>query len=258
MRIGTYNVLGLTGYPPKDSVQTLGNPLSETTAAHFKDVFQDLGCDILALQEGVTPDQIRRIANAMNCHAATIPSPIAWPGHVISRYPVKESRAFSHVSPYAEDRPFSRTAGAALLQVADDRMIWIVDVHLHPGRIELRNEEADILAVRTAELLDTGHPVVVLGDFNCEIGERLHQVLAHAGFANAMSAVGGGVKLTIDTAGIEGRWKIDHIYVSSILADRLKHAEVVRREGYRQDSPLLPGKWVHSDHLPVIVDLEYP
>ena len=137
-------------------------------------------------------------------------------------------------------------------------MIWIVDVHLHPGRIELRNEEADIMASRVAELLDTGHPVVMLGDFNCEIGERLHQVLADAGFANAMAAVGGGIQLTIDTAGIEGRWKIDHIYVSSSLTDRLTHAEVIRREGYRQDEPLLPGQWVHSDHLPVIADLDYP
>ena len=257
MRIGTYNVLGLTGYPRQEAAQILGNP--EQTAAHFQDVFQNLDCDILGLQEGASPAQIRQIAIAMTCHAVTIPSPIvACPGHVISRYPVVESRSFSHVSPNAADRPFSRTAGAALLRVAEDRLIWIVDVHLHPNRIELRNEEADIVEDRIATLLNTGHPVVVLGDFNCEIGERTHQVLSDAGFANAMATVGGGIQPTIDTAGIEAQKKIDHIYVSSSLAGRLTHAEVVRREGFRQDEPLLPGQWVHSDHLPVVATLDYP
>ena len=176
MRIGTYNVLGLSGYPPQEAGQILGNPTSEQTAAHFQ----------------------------------------------------------------------------------EDRLIWIVDVHLHPGRIELRNEEADIVENRIATLLNSGHPVVVLGDFNCEIGERTHQVLSDAGFANAMATVGGGIRPTIDTAGIEGQKKIDHIYVSSSLAGRLTHAEVVRREGFRQDEPLLPGQWVHSDHLPVVATLDYP
>ena len=73
MRIGTYNVLGLSGYPPQEAGQILGNPTSEQTAAHFQDVFQDLDCDILALQEGVSPSQIRQIAIAMNCHAVTNP-----------------------------------------------------------------------------------------------------------------------------------------------------------------------------------------
>ena len=223
--------------------------------AHFTGVFEDLDCDVLALQEGVSADQIRRVAEAMKCWVVTTPSPCDWPGHVLSRHPVLESRAFSHVSPNAPERPFSRTAGAVLLRVTDERLIWIVNIHLHP-HAEFRSAEADVMAEKVGELIGTGCPIVVLGDFNSEMGEPIHQVLVAAGFVNAMADVGGGVQATMDTAGIKVR-TIDHICVSGDLADRLKHAEVIRRESYRQDEPPLPGQWVHSDHLPVIATLDY-
>ena len=47
MRIGTYNVLGLTGYPAEEASKDLGDPNTEETAKHFADVFQSLTCDIL-------------------------------------------------------------------------------------------------------------------------------------------------------------------------------------------------------------------
>ena len=53
MRIGTYNVLGLRGYPPAEAEKEIGSPLSEAAAKHFVTVFNELDCNILALQEGV-------------------------------------------------------------------------------------------------------------------------------------------------------------------------------------------------------------
>ncbi|MDK1081936.1 MAG: hypothetical protein QGD88_10730, partial [Anaerolineae bacterium] len=60
------------------------------------------------------------------------------------------------------------------------------------------------------------------------------------------------------TVGLNGRWAIDHIYISGHLADYLTDAEVIRSEGFRHDGPQKPGLWVHSDHLPVVATLDYP
>lgn len=258
MRIGTYNVLGLTGYPPDESRKVLGGPDSEQTAVHFQRVFGDLACDVLALQEGVSLAQISRIALGMDMNVATFPSPIAWAGHVLTRYPILESRVYSHPTPDAAQRPFSRTAGAALLSLDDDHGMWVVVLHLHPSRIEIRNEEADFIAAKIAELLDGPHPAVVLGDLNCEVEERLHHNLKSMGFTNAMETVGGGLIPTMDTAGIKAEWAIDHIYVSAKLQAALTGAEVIRWKGFRHDGPQAEGMWVHSDHLPVTATLSYP
>ena len=176
---------------------------------------------------------------------------------MLSRYPVIESRVFSHTVPGEEVPPFSRTAGAALLQIDARTSLWFVVLHLHPGDVELRRVEADIIRDRLTDLMTVTENAIVVGDLNCEIEERLHNNLKGLQFANAMETVGGGIQLTMDTVGIRPH-SIDHIYVSPSIAGRLRTAEVVRGSGFRHDGPQVEGVFVHSDHLPVIADLDWP
>ena len=255
MRVGTYNVLGLTGYPKEEAVKDIGDRLSETAAEHFVAVFQQLGCDILVLQEGVPFPQIQRIAHGMGMNLATIPSPIAWPGHVLTRYDILESRTFSHTTPDSSDRPLSRMAGAALVSLDGGKCLWVVGLHLHPGQQELRDQEADILRTQIQKLLVETDQMIVMGDFNCEVHERIHKHLKAMGFQNAMEEAGDGLQLTMDTVGINHH-TIDHIYTSPSLVGNLQNARVVRDTGFRHDGPQMPGLWVNSDHLPVIAELD--
>lgn len=257
MRIVTWNVLGLTGYPRDIAPDAIDVPGSEKNCAHFASVFGDLNADIIALQEGVTHKTAQDIASRLGAHLATFPSPINWPGHVLSRYPIIESRTFSHAVPAESVPRFSRTAGAALLQVSESQHLWVVCVHLHPGDTDLRAHEGDLLRERLEQLRQVCDNVVVLGDFNCDVSEPVHQHLRELGFANAMEAVGGGLQLTMDTDGVKP-WKIDHIYVSDELASTLVSAEVFRESGFRTDPPRPEGVWDHSDHLPVRTDLDWP
>ncbi|OGG55594.1 MAG: hypothetical protein A3F84_29270 [Candidatus Handelsmanbacteria bacterium RIFCSPLOWO2_12_FULL_64_10] len=256
MRIGTYNVLGLRGYPPEEAEKVIGDRLGEVAAGHFAGVFSGLGCDALALQEGVPFPQIQRVARAMGVRLATFPSPCGWPGHLLTRYPILESRTFSHFAPDAGDRPLSRVAGTALLEVGEGQRLWVVDIHLYPGigedRRARRAPEAAVVEERVAALAAETPNVVVLGDFNCEVEEELHRRLKGRGFVNAMERVGGGLRPTI------GGHAIDHIYVSPALSGRLVTAEVVRRPGFYLEEPRVPGQWAHSDHLPVVAELDWP
>ena len=258
IRIGTYNVLGLTGYRPNVSGDAIGEPGSETNSQHFAGVFSHLGCDILALQEGVPPQTIRTIAMKLGMYPATVPSPMLWPGHVLSRFPIRESRTFSHSDPTVKLGPLSRATGATLVELPDGARMWVVNIHLYPGRtpptVEIRVREAELLVPKLAELESSGDHVVVLGDFNCPVEEAIHQELQSRGYVNAMEQVGGGIAATVEAGG--NPLYIDHIYFYPPLAECLVHAQVVRTEGFRQDWPAPAGAWVHSDHLPVYAELD--
>lgn len=102
MRIGTYNILGFHGYPPAEAMKELGDPDSEKTALHFQRVFEELSCDILALQEGVPMRQIQRVALSMGMNLATFPSPKSWHGHLLTKYPILESRCSATSHPNAK------------------------------------------------------------------------------------------------------------------------------------------------------------
>ncbi len=255
MRIATWNVLGLTGYPAAAAADDIGHPGQDSNCDHFAGVFTRLDADVLALQEGVAHGVAQAVARRIGCHLATAPSPGAWPGHVLSRYAVRESRVFSHTLAGSDVPAFSRTAAATLLQVDSDA-VWIVNVHLHPGDIELRQREGDILRQRLGELRQVCDNIVVLGDFNCDVDEAVHAHLRELGFLNAMAIAGGGVQRTMDTAGVR-EWRIDHIYLSPGLGPSLTTAHVERGAGFRTDAPRPDEVWDHSDHLPVLCELAW-
>ncbi len=254
MKIGTYNVLACTGFPPEEAAKELVGADSPERIEHFARVFEELNCDVLALQEGgVSADTIQAIARRMGVYLATIPSPKKWPGQLLSRYPILESRVFSHPIPEDETPPLSRCAGAVRLKLPD-RNLWVFLLHLHPHDVEMRVREAQIVEGYVDQLAHDGTDRIVLGDFNCAVEERVHQGLMKRGFVNAMATVGGGLQPTMRTFRTDPI-TIDHIYVSPSLKDSLVDAAVVTSQGFHHEGPKAPGVWVHSDHLPVVATL---
>jgi endonuclease/exonuclease/phosphatase family metal-dependent hydrolase len=220
-------------------------------AAHFRDVFRALACDVLALQEGVSHRQMQQIAAALDLHVVTFPSPLHWPGHLLSREPILETHSLSHSSLIATMRPFSRMAGAALLSLPSLGRLWVIAVHLHPSsRVLRRGEAAIVRRTLQARLHETDH-VVVLGDFNCAPPEPIHQALRELGFQSAIATVGTGPQPTFNATG-QIQLTLDYVYMSAALVPRLRSATVVRSPGFYADAA---ASWVHSDHMPVIVDL---
>lgn len=255
MRIATYNIYKFQGYPADAATAALGEPESPQRIEHFTGVLRELGCDVIALQEGgVSAGMMQALAGALGMYLVTIPSPLKWPGQILSRFPVLESRVFSHFVPDpAVVPPLSRCAGWARLALGGGRELGVFILHLHPNQRELRDAEAEIVAARAAALLGETPDLVVLGDFNCNVEEPVHGRLKELGFVNAMEVAGGGLRPTMDTAGRTRLLTIDHIYVSPSLASRLVAAEVVARPGFRHE--VAEGVWDHSDHLPVVAEL---
>jgi endonuclease/exonuclease/phosphatase family metal-dependent hydrolase len=264
-RIGTWNVLGLQGFAIADAAAELGPPAGEPSTSRWVEAFTELDCDLLALQEGVPHDWIREVARRGGWHVATIPSPQSWPGHVLSRHPIRESRVFSHAGPNSSrEDPFSRCLGAGLMDVAGIGECWLVVLHAFPNRPETpepesrrrREIEARLLEGPLDGLIGEGSPLIVCGDFNSDVEEPLHQVLRDRGFVNAMGWTG-RIEPTFGKHGErpEHIYALDHIYLAPALAPRLTGARVVRDKGFWYPGPMQPGRWVLSDHLPVVAEL---
>jgi endonuclease/exonuclease/phosphatase family metal-dependent hydrolase len=261
MRIGTYNILGFTGYPADEALKELGGPSSPKTVAYFAGVIRELACDILVLEEG-TLDQamLLQLAKTLGMSAATIPAARKWPVQLLTHYPILESRAYSHIAPgdiEPHAQPFSRAFGAIKVKVEGSDW-WFVGLHRHPSLAQVRQEETRLLMERVDELGRECKNIVILGDFNGPPSESYHDAFRRRGFVNAMEKAGGGVAATADTYGLKKKNFIDHIYLSRALAPYLTGAQVVRGPRFRDDGPARRGFWVNSDHLPVLADLTLP
>ncbi len=254
MRIGTYNILGLAGFPPEAAARTLGALDSGARITHFQRVFETLNCDVLALQEGVEHPLITRLADGLQTQAITLPSPGRWPAHVLTRYRLVGRTPFSRPAADFDRRPFSRAGGWVRMAAPEGQTFGLIAVHLHPTHADLRRQEGEIVAAWVRELQRTLEQVIVLGDFNCEPTEPPHAALRALGFVNAMERAGGGTQPTVDAPGL-APCSLDHLYLSPALAPRLVRAEVVRGSGFYA-AALKDGEWVNSDHLPVVAELE--
>eukprot|EP01051_Picozoa_sp_SAG22_P017545 SAG22_NODE_2732_length_2271_cov_1.730203_2_plen_351_part_00 len=331
LRVATYNVHMLTGCPsstgpgarpdawPEQQLASATALEHPDCTAHFAAAFAALRADVIGLQEGVPHTYMQPIADELGMHLATFPSPLGryrglsgtlypWgaPGHILSRFPILESRTFGHREPgtaagaggsggpvasatwdglrarlrgelnleptdvevtklslVEATALFTRTAGAALLQLdaAGTQLLWVVNVHLHPTRKDLREQEGVELIRRiTTQLQQEGSGdltphVLWCGDFNSEVDEAVHVAIRAAGFTNAMASVGArGLEGTASPIGPDPGQAIDHVYASPSLAGSLRKAEVVTQAGFRLTEPG-QAAWVHSDHLPVAAEL---
>ena len=313
MRVATYNVHMLTGIPEALASPHIGthgdDEFGERCAAHFTDCFANLDADIIGLQEGVPHVFMQPIADNLGMHLATFPSPLGryrglsgtlypWgaPGHVLSAYPIIESRVWGHREPGTAaghggsggpwdglrarlrtdlgreptevevtrlsldeaSALFTRTAGAALIN-AEGTLLWVVNVHLHPSRADIRQREGAELRRRISEELQPITPhVILMGDFNAVAqgdtegeAEPVHAEVGSGegglGLINSMAAVNPqGLQGTSGSYGRNQGRGIDHIYCSASLAPL--SAEVVMGPGFRDTE--MAG-WVGSDHMPV-------
>lgn len=92
-----------------------------------------------------------------------------------------------------------------------------MNIHAHPRSETLRAAEAAIVGKKLDALLADGYELVILGDYNSQVG-------------------------SIHTPG---------------LAAGLRSAQVISDPGFRLQGPIGPGIWVNSDQLPVVAEVVF-
>jgi endonuclease/exonuclease/phosphatase family metal-dependent hydrolase len=252
VRVATYNLRLLRGYPDEAGSRALGSASGERANEAFTRALAALDCDLIAVQEGPASARMRAIADALGMHSAAFASPRRWPAYLASVYPIESSvRFFSDAHDAGADPAFSRAGGAARLRLPSGRPLLAVVVHLHPHDAQLRRVEADLCLDRLdAWRSCDDDDAIVLGDFNSVPPETLHDGLVARGFDNAMLAANGRLARTRLDA--RQPTACDHIYLSPRLAASLRRCNVVDEGAFG----LSDGRdWAYSDHVPVVAEL---
>jgi endonuclease/exonuclease/phosphatase family metal-dependent hydrolase len=256
MRIGTYNMLCFEGWEFEASRAALGSMDDPRRVEYFANVIKSLECDIFSLQEGTSVEYLKQIAKVLDLNLAAFPSATRFCGGVFTHYDILESRIFSQCGPKGKGAPLSRFGGATLIEHEEQRL-WVVDLHTNPHTEEMRQREAAVLAHHLASLSATGYEIALMGDFNSPVTGCIHDAVRRFGLVNAKEQCGGLEATATDKQGVDMQ-TIDHIYLSPGLASRLRAARVVTDPGFRLQGPMKPGEWVNSDHLPVLIEVDWP
>ena len=212
-------------------------------------VIADAGADIVALNEvdnnysarSENKNQPKLLAEALNMHyvyGATLTSgpedkPHLYGNAVLSKYPIIDSANHKLANAGNEE---ARCALAAKIKIGDTDYTFIA-THLNHRNGELRIAQANSI-IEILESIDT--PVILAGDFNCRPGTNAAEVITEK-MVSTFAAAG------IGSEGTTGRGtKIDFIFVSPDLEDKIMSAEVVRNDITK----------VASDHLPMVSDIK--
>ena len=268
MRIGTYNVLGFQGFGRVTDRADLGS------LEAWVEILGRLDCDVLALQEiGPDSERVVAIGRGLGMEVTILPSPLRWPGALLSRLPRRSgeaTRIFNDTptpigdgdergrgGDQGQNELFSRSAGAVCLELRGDTGLWVVSLHAHPHELSIRLREARRLREQLVEIGAASRPAIVVGDFNSERaegnerGEPMHAVLDELGFTNVFEEA----PAPRTHLGDREQTAVDHIYLSPALRPTLRRARAIDDAGFAPDAP---GGWSFSDHLPVVAELAWP
>jgi endonuclease/exonuclease/phosphatase family metal-dependent hydrolase len=241
LRVATYNVHGCVGM---DKLR------SEPRIA---EVIATLDVDVIGLQEldlnrprSAGVDQVALIADQLGWHRHFHPAFKAgeepYGDAILSRYPMRLRQA--QELPSVMTRLCPETRAAIWMEVETPMgKVQVINTHLGLGRRE-RLMQAQLLAgPEWLGQIDTGDPLVLLGDFNSLPGSPPFQVLA-----DKLTDIRTLVTPTPRLRTFPTRFPslaVDHIFVNEKF--RVDSVAVVRDAGTR----------IASDHFPLVADLRY-
>ena len=133
-------------------MKDLGTATDPRRLDHFTEVIRSLSCDILGIQEGYSVEYMRTIGHRLGLNVVHFASSTRYPGGILTRFPILESRMFNHAGVVNQNMPFSRFGGASLLPLGDT-LVWVVNFHAWPHDEEMRKREAEIPARQLDQLI---------------------------------------------------------------------------------------------------------
>jgi endonuclease/exonuclease/phosphatase family metal-dependent hydrolase len=248
LRTIAYNVLQMTGYPAAKARQVVRDVHREMPA-NFAAALRRYSPDIVTISEA--PDQIivRELASSMGMRHAYFPSGENWPGAILTRFEIVE---FTN-TPMAnnQSRPaelFTRHWGAATLKTPDGDL-RVHSVHLHPSDASIRAHELKAILESIEWDLQGRMPVIVQGDFNFPPAHEDYETMKDSKLIDAYGKKGQGPAHTFNSDHPNRR--IDYIWVSPDLAERLLETRVLFQSPFHRDARN-PDAYALSDHLPVM------
>jgi endonuclease/exonuclease/phosphatase family metal-dependent hydrolase len=240
-RLVTYNTHGCSGTDGRVSPRRIAHIL----AAHTPDVIALQELD-LGRRRSRAEDQASIIARELGFHVVFCPTVTHGGEHyghaLLSRWPVETVKR--SLLP-GDQKGWHREPRAALwgrIRVGPTTLN-VITTHLGLGRMERRLQVEALLGSEWLGALDPSEPVLICGDFNMMPGSRPYGWMASR--LRDIQAARDGHRPLSTFSSVKPFTRIDHVFVSPLL--EVGGVYVPRTHLTR----------IASDHLPLVVDLQF-
>lgn len=203
--------------------------------------------DVINFSESPKEEITREIARRMGMHHVRFPSGGNWPGTLLSRFEIIESKNV----PLDGERPkelFTRHWGRGTIRRPNGESLIIHSAHLHPVEDPtIRLKEVRAMLKVMQDDLAAGRSMLLIGDLNHEPKAEEYKLWTDAGWIDTFVKAGRGDGLTIkaDTP----RRRIDYVFAAGPIANRITESRPLFEGAFRLD-PNDPNAFALSDHLP--------
>ncbi len=248
LRTITYNVFATKGYPETETNRELlrrARPQMVQRLAHELALYDP---DLITFQESPAEEVVAAIARALGYRHTYFPG--GFPGAVITRFNIVESRNCPLVEGERPPDLFTRHWGRAVLERNGRRLI-VYSAHLHPSDAGVRAREVTTALAVMAKEIAGEVPMLFQGDLNHRPDEPEYARWQAAGLVDLLAADGAPRQLTFTSAVPEKC--IDFIWANAALAHRRTSARVLF-EGAFRTNPVDERSFALSDHLPVLAE----
>lgn len=246
LRVIAYNVYGCTGWP-KD------RPLAKKAGQKgqmAKRLAMELALynpDIINFSEPPDETITKEVGKLLGMHHIRFPSGGNWPGTLLSRYEITESKNV----PLGSERPkelFTRHWGRVTIKLPVGDSLIVHSAHLHPATdpsTRLKEIKAMLAAMKGD--FEAGHSMLLIGDLNHSPDTEEYKLWINAGWTDTFAKVGNGKGLTF-TADAP-KYRIDYVMAAGPIVKRLTESRPLFEGAFRLN--IADEKsFALSDHLP--------
>jgi len=203
--------------------------------------------DIINFSESPSEELTKEVAELLGMNHVRFPSGGNWPGTLLSRYEVTDSKN-SPLDIRRAKELFTRHWGRAVIKLPNGEPLILHSAHLHPTAdptIRLREIRA-MLATMKADLR-AGRDMLLIGDLNLNPDTEEYKLWINAGWIDTFVSVGKGDGLTIK-ADIP-KWRLDYVMAAGPIAETVVESRPLFEGEFRLNINDMQA-FALSDHLP--------
>jgi endonuclease/exonuclease/phosphatase family metal-dependent hydrolase len=176
-----------------------------------------------------------------------------FPGAILTRLPILESRDRPDLAPYSVDDTFSRTLGEVIV-IHRGKPVVLMTAHMLPSwqnTTEIRLREIAAIERASSRHLRQNRSVIVMTDANHQPDTPEYLAWGKAGFVDAYLASGGDPEAGLTSPSTSLTERIDYIWVAGQLANQIVESHPLTDSEFHIDRDRSVDTAL-SDHVPVI------
>lgn len=253
LRVIAYNVYDCTGWP-KDRAMAKAATVKGQMPDRFANELALYEPDVVNFSESPDESVVKQIAQRLGMNYVRFSSGGNWPGTLLSRFEIVETRNVPLVRGARPGDLFTRHWGQATVRPPNGEPIVIHSAHLHPSpEPDTRLREIPLMLDSMKRDLESGRSMLLIGDLNHTPDTREYRRWLEAGWSDTFTQVGTGDGLTIKSD--DPLRRIDYVMAAGPIAKRVVESRPLFEGAFRTNLAD-PVSFALSDHLPQLAVFE--